>query len=86
VVMWGCPWCGWGYGMGGWGLLFGILWFVLIAWLVYAVVRAMTRGDGGGGGGGRGGSDRALEVLRERYARGEIDKETYERMKRDLES
>jgi len=46
----------------------------------------MTRGDGGGGGGGRGGSDRALEVLRERYARGEIDKETYERMKRDLES
>ena len=28
--------------------------------------------------------DRALEVLRERYARGEIDKETFERMKRDL--
>lgn len=29
-------------------------------------------------------ADRALEILRERYARGEIDRETYERMKRDL--
>ena len=29
--------------------------------------------------------DAALGLLRKRYARGEIDKETYERMKRDLE-
>jgi putative membrane protein len=28
--------------------------------------------------------DAALEVLRERYARGEIDRETYERMRDDL--
>ncbi|MCL5292663.1 MAG: SHOCT domain-containing protein [Actinobacteria bacterium] len=29
-------------------------------------------------------ADRSLQVLRERYARGEISKEDYERMKRDL--
>ncbi len=28
----------------------------------------------------------ALEILNKRYARGEIDRETYERMKKDLES
>ena len=28
--------------------------------------------------------DAALEVLRERYARGEIDRDTYERMRDDL--
>ncbi|MEJ2480358.1 MAG: SHOCT domain-containing protein [Acidihalobacter sp.] len=28
--------------------------------------------------------DTALELLRERYARGEIDRDTYERMRNDL--
>lgn len=30
--------------------------------------------------------DPALAVLRERYARGEIDRDTYERMRRDLKT
>ncbi|OBS09718.1 hypothetical protein Thpro_022046 [Acidihalobacter prosperus] len=29
--------------------------------------------------------DSALEALRERYARGEIDRETFDRMRRDIE-
>ncbi len=32
------------------------------------------------------GRQSALEILNKRYARGEIDRETYERMKQDLES
>jgi len=76
-MMWGCPFCG-GFGYGGWGFVFGILWFALVAWLVYALVRALA------GSGSSPGGDRALEILKERYARGEIDRETFERMKRDL--
>ncbi len=76
--MWGCPWCGFGYG--GFGWVFGLLWFALVAWLVYALVR----GFGPQGEGRPRSEDRALEILKERYARGEIDKETFERMKKDL--
>lgn len=78
-VMWGCPWCGgFGYGWGGWFL--ALLWFLLLAWLIWAFVRAIS----GNPKTHEGGKDRALEILRERYARGEIDRETFERMKRDL--
>ncbi|ADW21021.1 MULTISPECIES: SHOCT domain-containing protein [Thermus] len=67
-------WCGnWGY-MGWWGPLFGLLWFVLLGLFVYWLVRSLVPER----------RDRALEILKERYARGEIDKETFERMKREL--
>jgi len=70
----GMWWCGNGWYMGRWGPILGLLWFVLLGLFVYWLVRALAPER----------RDRALEVLRERYARGEIDKETFERMKRDL--
>ncbi len=73
---------GMGYGMGGWGFLWGLLWFGLVIWGVYTLVKIA----GQGGFQGTGGRDAALELLRKRYARGELDQETYERMKRDLEA
>ncbi len=71
-------WCNHGGYMGWWwwGPLWSLLWFALLGLLVYWIVRSLASGASG--------RDRALEVLRERYARGEIDKETFERMKRDL--
>ena len=67
-------WCGNGWYMGWGGPSLGLLWLVLLGLCVYWLVRALAPER----------RDRALEVLRERYARGEIDKETFERMKRDL--
>jgi len=84
-MMWGDwgfgPWWGWlGMGMGGLGML--LVWALVIAGVVWAV-RAAS-----------GPSqhyppptlpDTALDILKKRYARGEITKEQFEEMKRDLE-
>lgn len=79
-------WDGWWdhmNGAWGWGmmLLMTLFWVAVIALVVWLIVR-LTRGDGAPGGGARG--DRAEEILRERYARGEIDRETFERMLDEL--
>lgn len=87
---WGGPGYGmgpgmmWGYGYGGWsvfGVLFMLLWWVLVILGIVVLVRWLF------GTGRRSGSvqeDRALAILRERYARGEIDKNEYEARKKDL--
>lgn len=71
---------GWG-GMGfGWflGLLNMLLILALLAGLFYLGLRAW-----GGGGGPR--KDEALEALRLRYARGELDEKSYRRLRKELE-
>lgn len=63
---------------GGFMWIFWILLILVIVWAVKASV---------GTGGGAPPSNRSpLEILRERYAKGEIDQETYDRMKKELES
>lgn len=66
------PHMGWGLGWLGW--LYPLFFLALLILGVYLVVRTLAPKQ----------EDRALEILKERYARGEIDKETFERMKRDL--
>jgi len=71
-----------GFG-GGWLMpVYFVLFLVLVIWGVGAL-----SGGAGLSGGGESGSrapDSALEVLKKRYARGEIGKEEYEERKRDL--
>jgi putative membrane protein len=76
-----CPMCDRMAGMGPWGmLLIALFWILLLGvagWIVYRLVRGWSRGAR---------SRDAERMLRERYARGEIDRETYERMRDDLRS
>ena len=83
---------GWqGYGgmmgpgmMGGYGTMFlmPILWIVVIGLIIWAVVAA-TRRPGESDIPARS-ADSALEILKRRYARGEINKQEYEERKKDL--
>lgn len=74
---------GWYDGM-GWFMLFGGILFVLfwgaIIFLIVWAVRRSSQGHGAGTPGNRS----ALDIAKERYARGEITKEQYEQIKKDL--
>jgi putative membrane protein len=73
--------------MGGWGWGFGILWMLFGLTLVVLVVVLIWRLLDGGSPDGRlheGDDETPLEILEKRYARGEIDRDEFERMKRDL--
>jgi putative membrane protein len=65
----------------GWWMLLGTLWFVVF-WglIVYLLISATSRS----GNGSAGSEQSPLEILKRRYARGELTQEEYERMRREL--
>jgi putative membrane protein len=71
------------WGMGWFGGIFMIVFWILILVGLVFVIRWLIQASGKKGNGGPRGS-RAMEILKERYARGEIDKTQFETMKRDL--
>ncbi len=76
------------------GLLMLIFWVIIIVGIVLLVVYLVRRGGAPYAGmpptgmppmgATMGGEDRALQILKERYAKGEISKEEYDRMSQDL--
>ena len=70
---------GWG-GMFLGGLIMIFIWIVIIGLTVWAVSRFFKTGPISGGDGGLS----ALEIAKRRYARGEITKEQFEQLKKDL--
>ena len=71
-----CPWCGDHMGWGGWTMMIGwwLILIVVIAGLVWAFGRSRAwRSDQAPP------RDPAEDALREQYARGEIDEDTFRR-------
>ena len=67
---------GWGWGFGlGWVFMI-LFWIVIIAGVVAAVRWLFVES--------RAKDKTALDILNDRYARGEIDKDEYERKRRDI--
>lgn len=72
---------GWDYGMGAWG---GI--FMVIFWLFVIVgITALIQGNSRNGSRHHRAGNSALDILKERYAKGEIDRKDFEEKKKDLE-
>jgi len=86
---WGSQYGGWGMGPGmmGWGMgwlgmvMMLAFWALVIVALV-VLIKWLAQASKGTTPGTRG--SQPLEILKERYARGEIDKEEFEAKKRDL--
>ncbi len=71
-------WGDYGWGMGFGGIFMIIFWVFVILIVVYLVQSAVR------GGKGQEQKETPLEILKKRYAAGEITKEEFERMKDDL--
>ena len=80
----------WGYnysGMGWWMVLSSLVWLVLVGLAVWALVRWVSHQTRNGPNRPASNPDAgpsAEEILRQRYARGEIDAATYEQMRARL--
>ena len=75
------------YGMGmhmGWGWLGMILFWSIPILLVLVAIKYLFPGASRLNAGSRDDRNKALEVLEERYARGEIDREAFLKMRDDL--
>lgn len=73
----------WGYG-GSWfgGILMVLFWIAVIIGIIF-LIRWLAQSTSAGGHGARS-EESALEILKKRYARGEIDKKEFEQKKKDL--
>lgn len=71
----------------GWGILSMIFWILIVGVIIYGILtlilKPFEKHNRGTGSPSSKTEDSALLILRERYARGEINEEEYER-KRDL--
>ena len=74
---------GWGMGWVGLGIVHVLLFWAVVIFAVLALIRLLsgTKAKHGDDSGQR----RPLDILRERYARGQIDQAEYQRMRRELD-
>jgi putative membrane protein len=77
-MMW-WNWNNWGWGMGLMMFIGVVFWGGIIALIVWGITRLARHETHSGGG-----RLSPLDIARERYAKGEITKEQYEQLKKDL--
>ena len=77
-MMWGLGYGGWG-GLGWMGPVFMLAFWALVITGGVFLVRYLARQARTGGS-----QESALEILKRRYARGEIEKEEFEAKRKDL--
>ena len=75
--------------MGGYDMMYGYGWIYMLLGILFMVgivllIVWLVRQSGAGNAGSSDREETALDILKKRYAKGEIDKEEFERMKRDL--
>jgi putative membrane protein len=80
--MWGGYDYGWGWGM-GFGMISMVLFWVLVILGIVILVKWIAASNAGAD---RTPAKTALDILKERYARGEIGRDEFEQKKRDLEA
>ena len=74
----------WGHMMGG-GMFMWILFLVIIVVAIYFILQS-TKSRSSDSSSKETPRETAIEILKKRYAQGEITKEEFEKMKKDLES
>ena len=73
----------WGHGMGWFGfVMMGVFWILIIVAIIFAIRWLVVSSRGGSH--SQKSEETVLEILKKRYARGEINKEEFEEKKRDL--
>lgn len=76
---------GGGFGF-GFGWIINLLFWGLIIWAVVVLIQRLSGGSCSHcHGGHEKKSDEAMDILKGRYAKGEVSKEEFDRMKKDLE-
>jgi putative membrane protein len=79
-------WYGGGMGAGAW-MFMGLFWLVALGLIIWAVVRLLPGRDSGSGHSGSSAEAETPEaILDRRFARGEIDLETYQAQRAALAS
>jgi len=75
---------GFGMGFGGFGFIFvALFWIVIIAGGIWLLSNLFPKNNGAHS--EQSGDESALDILKQRYARGELTKEEYESIRYDLE-
>lgn len=69
------------YSMWSGGMVFGwVFWILLLVVIIWVVYQFLSKNQNSA----NTKSENAMDILKERYAKGEITKEEYENMKKDL--